>query len=362
MGAVEAKVGTGTQARGVERPDALARQRIRRMIIRLLLVTSAAVLLAALLLAAAAWVWWRSEPSEDQRSRGINALWAAHTWVGEEHREKEYEEFAKLLTRNEISDVFFHAGPLQSDGGVAKRRIDHAPALVRVMKRYAPRVRVQAYLGQVERRGGGPLNLEDADVRERIVGTAQYFLNLGFDGIHYDIEPIYPDDERFLDLLDETRDLTGPHGAVLSVALEPLELVPGAQRIIGTVVRRYHDMTRHFLSEVAARVDQIAIMTYDTGLPADWLFGAYTARQTEQILKTIGDDVTVFLGVPTYSDGTFFGFHPWAENMRSGIRGFRKGLGRLDRGDTKNVGVAVFAEWTTSEDDWDIYQEAWLGR
>jgi len=282
--------------------------------------------------------------------------------VGDEHSDADYQALADLLRRNEISDVFFHAGPLEADGGVRADRTGHAGALVAAMARYAPDVRVQAYLGQIEHRGGGPLDLGDGEVRDRIVRTAEQFLDLGFEGIHYDIEPVYSGDQGFLDLLNRTHAVTQSHGAVLSVALEQLELVPGEQRVIGTFVRAYHNPTREFLRDTAERVDQVAIMTYDTGLPADWLFGAYMARQTEEVVETIGDDVTVFMGIPTYDEGSFWRFHASAENMRSGIRGVRKGLDRLSRDNTNNVGIAIFAEWTTDDDEWKAYSSAWLRR
>jgi hypothetical protein len=76
-----------------------------------------------------------------------------------------------------------------------------------------------------------------------------------------------------LDLLTRTRTLTLRHGAVLSVAIEQLELVPGTQEVASRLVRNYHDLTRPYLRLIAARVDQVAVMTYDTGLPADWLDG-----------------------------------------------------------------------------------------
>lgn len=333
-----------------------------RLFRRLVLWTAAACVALAVALLFATWIWWRFDPGASQRSRGVNALWAAHTWVGDEHSDAEYEQFAELLTRNEISDVFVHAGPLDGDGGVPDDRLAHAPDLLAAMKRYAPSVRVQAYLGQVENRGGGPLDLHDDAVRSRIVETAGRLLDLGFQGIHYDIEPVYPGDSRFLDLLERTHELTQAHGAVLSVALEALEPLPGAQRVIGTFWRSYNDPSKGFLQDVAARVDQVAIMTYDTGLPADWMFGAYVAWQTQRVVNAIGDRVTVFMGVPTYRKGSFLKFHSWAENMHSGIRGVRKGLGRLDRDRTNNVGVAIFAEWTTTQDDWRTYAADWLGR
>lgn len=339
---------------------AAARRRRLRLLGKVLVAAVGIGVVALAVLLLVIWIWWRFDPSDGQRSRGVNALWAAHTWVGDEHSRSEYRDFAALLQRNEISDVFVHAGPLDGDGSVPDDRIAHAPELIAAMKQEAPGVRVQAYLGQVARRGGGPLDLGDDEVRNRILVTAAHFLDLGFGGIHYDIEPVYPGDQRFLDLLERTHELTQARGAVLSVALEQPEPFPGAQRVIGTFWRSYNDPTMGFLRQVAARVDQVAIMTYDTGLPTDWMFGADVAWQTERVVRAIGDDITVFMGVPTYDKGTFLKFHSWAENVRSGIRGIRKGLDRVGREHSQRVGVALFAEWTTSEDEWQAYADGWL--
>jgi hypothetical protein len=198
------------------------------------------------------------------------------------------------------------------------------------MERLAPGVHAQAYIGQVTRQGAGPLDLGRQAVRDRIVATAGTFLDLGFEGIHYDIEPVYPVDGEFLDLLGRTHDLTGGRGAVLSVSLEQLELVNGMQAAAAAVLPDIHyppRPSRSFLEQVAERVDQVAIMAYDTELPADWLVGRHFAWQAEHVTELVGDRVTVFVGVPTYTQGQPF---PWAENLRSAIRGTRRGLDRLD--------------------------------
>jgi hypothetical protein len=313
----------------------------------------------------AVWLWWQRDPSEDQRSRGVNALWAAHTWVSDAHTDAEYRELAALLHEHEISDVFFHAGPLDENGQVPERLVTHAPQLIDAMRRYAPGVRAQAYLGQIEARDGGPLDLDDPAVRANIVETSERFLELGFGGIHYDIEPIYPWDDNFLDLLDRTRERTRPRGAVLSVALEEMEITR-LQRVpswvFGPLFDGYHDPPAAFLRDVAGRVDQIAIMTYDSSLPLESLFGAHMAWQTEHIVKAIGDRVTVFMGVPTYDTGTRGRFFSHAEHIRSGVRGVRKGLDRVEEEKTQDVGIAIFAEWTTTPDEWEAYAESWLPR
>jgi hypothetical protein len=308
----------------------------------------------------ATWVWWWAAPSAEQGSRGVNALWARHQWVGQAHSDGEYRALADTLRRGEISDVFFHVGPLDPDGGIPPGRYAHARALLAAMDRLAPSVRAQAYIGQVTRQGGGPLDLGRQAVRDRIVGTAQSFLDLGFGGIHYDIEPVYPVDGEFLDLLERTHDLTRGRGAVLSVSLEQLEVVNGMQWVAAAVLPDVHyppRPSRSFLEQVAGRVDQVAIMAYDTELPADWLVGRHYAWQAKHVTELVGDQVTVFVGVPTYAQGQPF---PWAENLRSAIRGTRRGLDRLDHQPPHPVGLAIYADWTTTPDEWALYQAAWV--
>jgi hypothetical protein len=321
---------------------------------------AAVLVLVAAVVLAGNWVWWRAEPSAGQRSRGVNALWARHQWVGRPHDEREYRALAETLRAGEISDVFFHVGPLDPDGSIPPKRYAHARELLAALRRLAPGVRAQAYIGQVTRRGGGPLDLASQPLREHVVGTASSFLDLGFQGIHYDIEPVYPDDAGFLDLLDRTHRVTQGRGAVLSVSIEQLELVNGLQTVAGALLRGVHyppRASRAFLERLARRVDQVAIMTYDTGLPADWLVGRHFAWQAEHVTELVGDQVTVFIGVPTYTQGQSF---VWAENLRSAIRGTRRGLDRLHRQPARPVGLALFAEWTTTPDEWALYQATWV--
>jgi hypothetical protein len=311
----------------------------------------------------ASWVWWELPPPAAlaQRSSGVNGLWARHDWVGEAHPEADYRALAELVRQGQVSDVFFHVGPLDGDGRIPPERYGHAGELLAAFGRLAPSVRAQAYVGQKTVRAGGPLDLADANTRARIVDTAAALLALGFDGIHYDLEPIYPDEPGMLDLLERTRTLAHARGAVLSVAVEQLELIPGAQSLLGRVAPRAHypaRVTPAWLRQLADRVDQVAVMTYDTAvLPADWLVGLYFAHQAERVVELAGDRAIVFIGVPTYDEGVRF---PWAENLRSAIRGARRGFGALDRPPAKPAGLAVFAEWTTDDQEWAHYRQAWV--
>jgi hypothetical protein len=330
-----------------------------------LAVTAAAAVAGVLLVT---WVWWQADPPETVRSHGLNAVWVRHAWVEEPRNEQQYAELFAHLRSHELSEALFHVGPLEADGTIPPERYPRARRLLAALERHharvaeadpppgqrRPEIRAQAYIGQVEVRGGGPLDLSDPDVRAAIVTTAEGFLDLGFDGIHYDIEPIEPGDPHFLDLLERTREVTSARGAVLSVALEELEMVT-AQRTIADlpVIGHAPRTTPAYLGAVAERVDQVMIMTYGTYLPADWIVGKYVAWQSEQTVRVVGDQAAVLMGVPTEDV-------IWSETIGSGIRGVRKALGGMDPDVREDVGVAVFAEWTTDADEWAVYREDWL--
>ncbi|WP_285617517.1 hypothetical protein [Actinoallomurus iriomotensis] len=319
-----------------------------------------AVLLGALaVFFAQTWFAWQREP----RAYGgtANALWARHQWVGEPHTEADYRALAATLATNRITDVFFHAGPLEGDGRIPPSRYRHAGELLSAMRRLAPGVRAQAYVGQVERAGGGPLDLGDPGTRARILDTDRALLAVGFAGIHYDIEPVYSGDRDFLDLLARTHELTRDRGRLLSAALEqpPLEdwEAPVFRALLPRVGIDYPPRpTGAYLRAVASRVDQLAIMTYDSEAPTQALAGWHFAHHTERILALLGDRVTVFMGVPTYRTTT-----PWAEDLPTALRGVRQGIDALPRPPRRPYGVGVYADWTTSARDWATYRREWLG-
>ncbi len=320
------------------------------------------VLGLAALVFAGAWVWWQPEPHA--RGTGTNALWARHQWVGEPHSDAEYRALGELLRRNRMSDVYFHAGPVEADGTVPAAKYRYARQLVAAVRRYAPGVRAQAYLGQIRKvEGHGIIDLDDPAVRDRVLRTDATFLDLGFDGIHYDFEPIYPDDRAFLALLDRTRALTRSRGRLLSVSLEQPGLVDAAQPVYKALLPRHGAghypprPTAGFLRDVADRADQVAVMTYDVSLPTRSLAGWHFAHHTRRTLELIGDRTTVFIGVPTYRP-----LMDWAEDLGVALRGVRRGIDALDRPPRRPYGVGVYAEWTTDAADWDRYRSLWLPR
>lgn len=332
---------------------------VRRMLVRL---GGGALVLAALMAGGLGYLYLtdRGAPAPSHRSAGPNGVWAGHAWVGEPRDGRDYARLAEELGRRRISDAFFHVGPIAGDGTIPTDRHPHAAALVDALEVHNPRLRLLAWMGQIEKRGGGPLDLSDPSVRANIVRTAARFLDLGFDGIHYNFEPTASGSPDLLALLDETAAMTRAQGKLLSMATDELEPVPGLAWIAGLLRLRGGFWSADYYREVARRVDQIAVMMYDTALPTDWLYASLVAWETRAIVELVGEQTIVFMGVPTYEEQRL-SFHPEAENMVSALRGIQRGLRAARPTRPERFGVAVYALWTTDQKEWAHYRRAWLG-
>lgn len=302
---------------------------------------------------------YRIDPIPLHRSQGKNALWAKHQWVEESHSPDEYKQLATHLKQHEITDIFVHVGPLNAAGHIEPQKYPFAKELLQHLKQEYPSLHIQAWIGQIEAIWGGPLDLSNPTTHTNIIQTAETFLDLGFDGIHYNIEPIYSGDERFLTLLQKTKEVTKGRQKILSIASDETELFRGLGYLTRLLARRAGFWEIEYYQQIAAKVDQIAVMMYDTALPTDWLYGNLVKWETKRLIPLSNPKLTVFIGIPTYEESSW-GFHPKAENIRSGIRGIQKGLATFEKTALQNVGLAIYAEWTTDQAEWDTYREMWL--
>ena len=336
-------------------------RKFKRTALRSLLAVSAGLAALCVVLLLAAWAMYNLAPVGPQSGGGPNAVWAAHKWVGETHTDETYDDLVASFQSNGITDVYFHVGPLNAEGSIPPAKYSNAPALLAAIRQRDGAIRLHAWIGQVERRGGGPLDLSDAETRTNILGTAGRFLELGFDGIHYNIEPIRSGDRDLLALLDATRTATQSYGALLSMATDEMAPFPGAEYLVRPLARQAGLWSPAYYRDVAARLDQVAVMMYDTASPFDWLYGSIVAYETWRLAELAGPGTTLFMGVPTDEERRL-AFKPEAENMHSGLRGMRIGLHYADIADTRNLGAAVYARWTTDDAEWATWRREWLGR
>lgn len=71
------------------------------------------------------------------------------------------------------------------------------------------------------------------------------------------------------------------------------------------------------------------------------------------IVRWTGHNIStdIFIGVPSYDELTGSHF-PCVENVSNALDGIKQGLVFAKR---KDLGAAIYADWTTSEEEIDIY-------
>ncbi|HLZ23855.1 MAG TPA: glycosyl hydrolase family 18 protein [Ktedonobacterales bacterium] len=300
-------------------------------------------------------------------NRGQNAVWLEHEWAGEPHTGADYDTLAQRLQREQVSYVFAHVGPLASDGTIPASRAPNAADLAAALHARMPNLHILAWIGQVEAAGGYPasesINLNLSMVRATIAQTAASFVrNLGFDGVHYDIEPILNNNPRFLDLLDATRAAL-PSGAILSISAE--KWAPNAHIAEWLYANNKAGAwwTSYYYAAVAAHVDQMVAMLYNTGMLTPQLYQLTVQQETEHILeaaRSAPHPPQVLIGLPTYTGDTTW-FHDRAENIQTGLAGVVAGLNSNTDTDPF-AGVAIYRYALTTDTDWSTYDSLWLGK
>lgn len=345
---------SGTPAR----PPAARAARARR-VARVAFAVVASFLAAALLVAAGALTALRlqytGDPHTEARSRGRDALWLGHAWVDGRKTDADLAALAARLRDTGIRDLYVHTGPLAYDGTLNPAKYPRARWFTDAVRAAVPGIRIQAWLGQAA--SATEFDLRSADTRTRAVASAVQVLDAGYDGVHFDVEPVRDGNRDYLDMLARAREALRARGAMLSVAAHQVE--PAGNLV--TLIRlaggeRTKWWTPGYFREIASRVDQIAVMAYDSGLPTRGLFGGYVTRQTELALELTPPGTDLLIGLPFFHDQTI-GHHENAEKAGTAARAVRIGLGDSAR---RNFGVALYVDFAATEADWAAYREEWF--
>lgn len=287
-------------------------------------------------------------------NKGNNAVWAGHEWIGERKSFDEIKKFVDDLSSHEISNVFLHVGPILENGKIDKKSYVYSSYFLRQAKRINKNIKYQAWLGQIR----GKLDLDDENIRKnaanqcRILGQV-----IGFDGIHFDVEPVSDEDSGFINLLQECRDNMSPE-KVLSVALP--DIIPQSFLWYTNKIFKFNNVNSEINYKNAAKyADQIVVMLYDTKLQSEWLYKKFVAEEVIRI-TSLFDDREVYFGIPAYEKGE--GFDPNIENVRNGISGVISGLNDLRSDPDSFEGISIYPYWEISEDEWEIFDKLWLNK
>lgn len=301
-------------------------------------------------------------PSPAARSTGDDALWLGHAWVGwpagssrVAKTDADFAGLVALVRSSGVKDLFVHAGPFEMDGSLDASESPNAGWFLDRVHRELPGVRVQAWLGQVV--GGAALHLDDVATRARVVEGVGAALDRGFDGVHFDFEPVPDGDSGFVEVVAAARGVTSSHHALLSVSVPQVEPFSG-WRLPGDFLAGHPKWwSQGYLRKVAAHCDQVAVMAYDTSLPTEWSYRGYVARQTEVALEAVPSDVELLIGVPAFHTHDP-GHWDFAETMPAALTGVRLALGAHPA--DRPFGVALYVDFAATPADWAAYRSDWL--
>jgi hypothetical protein len=257
------------------------------------------------------------------------------------------------IRRSGVSDVYVLAGQLSADGQLDPSQYAGAAAFLRSFHAALPHVRVCAWLNGTV--GQGQLDLDDTAVRAAVVASAAALLHAGFGGISYDLTPVASGDSGLLNLLDATRAL---HPGVLSVDVPKVEPLAGMGLPAALIMSRPVFWTSGYLGDVASRVSQVALMSYDTGVPMPSWYSGYVARETGIALRAVPAGVGLVIGLPAFA-GSTLGHHGSAETVPAAIHGVRVAL-TSSHHPRSTLGVGLYTADSATAQDWSAYQSGWV--
>lgn len=331
----------------------LPRSWVRRRWVRRTVLGLGAAAAAAILLAGTATAVLLGEDSGSvsplARGTGDDALWLGHAWVDGREGPRDIAALAARLRGTGIRYLFVHDGPLNDDGTLNLALNPRANWLVTAVHRALPGVVVQAWLGDLV--GGGHLDLARPATRDNITASAARALADGFDGVHLDLEPVGTGDPGYLALLRQVHAMTHHNGGQLSVAAEQLEPLGGMHLLYDQ-----HWWIPEYLRQVAVTVDEVAVMAYDSGIPASGLYAGYIRKETSLALAAVPPGVTLLIGVPAFHTPDFG--HGPAETVGAAIHGVRMALSPVPP--RRPFGVALYAGFAATATDWADYLDDWV--
>lgn len=330
-------------------------RRLRRIALALVLV-----LLVPLLTAETAlWINFTGDPADGTRTRDRDALWLGHAWVDGRKKDADVTALARRLDGTGIRDLYVHSGPLEHDGTLPKSAYPRARWFIDAVHRELPGVRVQAWLGDIlAPEHPEALHLERAGSRAAILRSTREILDTGYGGVHFDLEPLHSGDGNYLKLLDALHEETASRDVPLSVAAHQIDPLPAFHSFWGTLTGHPKWWSQEYFGQVARRVDQIAVMSYDTIQPLEGTYGGYVAQQTALALEVTPRSTDLLMGLPFFKENRF-GHWAHAETVPAAVRGVRLGLSRTDA-DRARFGVALYVDFAATEADWKAYREGWL--
>lgn len=288
-----------------------------------------------------------------------NAAWIGVDWTSSPPNLVSTEQLAAEMSSRGFRYLFPFVSYLRSDGAFSPS-FSYAAEFVSTFHRCDESTYLVAWIGvpvdSTQPLGmHGWVDLADQNARKKIADFAAWLtIEAGFDGVHLDVEPVADANEDYLRLLEEVKTAIGSTH-LLSVAGSHWQ--PTALSRLPLI--RQYGWSSEYLRTVAARVDQIVSMTYDSTLPNAALYRFWLREQVLGLNQALVDSpVELLIGISVSREATRT-HHPQAENLRSGLAGACSALSLISPNERAVKGVAVYASWEADSLDWQTLK-GWL--
>jgi hypothetical protein len=302
------------------------------------------------------WFWNPGPSSMIAFDKKTNGIWVGHQWftgknvkTGDSVTVAERDRFIDQLRSYGIRTVFVHAGPICNDGSIA----DRPASFFNELQKAAPEMLFLPWIGGDVKR----YNLKSPAWRAALISTVWKLQCQGVKGIHIDIEPLTTFHPGYVELLKELR-----------LSLESDFYISHATKRVSPVELNVWPVTKYFWTKAFYKscmryTDQTVLMGYDTCIKLKKLYTASIAMQTKKLLECSTDfpGHTFMIGIPSYEDNPDF-HDPEVENVHTAVSGVRAALETVKQAPVNFEGVALYAHWTTTPDEWRWFEVYWMQR
>jgi hypothetical protein len=290
--------------------------------------------------------------------RADNALWMRRHWLHERPSKDEIEALAHSLKARGIRRIYPFLGPMDGEGwpgwrakgGHTRYVPEDAAAFLAEFHKIAPGIRVIPWTGG---NLDSDVHLKDEKQRTGFAAHMKRLVELGADGVQLNVEPLQSGNAGYLDLLREVKAAIGTRTLSVAAYPPPQDSQPDTET----------HWELPFMRKVCGIANEIAVMSYDTGLTSPRDYENLLAVWTRQLARTLplasAGGCEWLMGVSAYDDDK--GYHrPDVETIEHSLNGIVAGLRSIKPPDNFR-GVAIYASFTTDEKKWAVYDRIWRG-
>lgn len=309
---------------------------------------------------------------DDPLIASTNAIWLGTEWA---HGQKTTDQMALLvgkLRQNRIGTVYARISWLKDDttwaGGVeqgsifeeVRPQVEQFVADFRVMY---PDALLYGWIDFPVDRGPQGYRLNDPLSLSVVADfSAQIVKELGFDGVFLNALPVWErNSEDYVSLLQQVKFAMGDAGP-LAVAIPP-DWSPSAADVPKSPGYAPNtEWSKRFKQRVALLTDQLVLYPFESGLSERLDYIDWVAYQVSSYAEAVGDldaAARLMIGVPTY-DSAPPAHNAAVENIPATLDGINKGLEQAGSASAAVEGIALFAEWTTDDIEWRLFEQLWV--